>query len=204
MTDKTGATPRKRPRQSRSAATYAAVLQAAAHILETRGLEAANTNLIAEIAGVSVGSLYQYFPDKTAIFAELIRSAERDAAQALESLARETIDLPFEVRLRLLIQAGVAQQMTKPRLARILDVLETEMPDDPELKASERRILQSIFEILRDSGEAFAACVDATTARDVLAIAKGMIDGASFAGETDAADLERRVERAVLGYLRQA
>ena len=54
--------PRKTPRQSRSRDTYDAVLEATARILETKGLEAANTNAIAERAGFSVGSLYQYFP----------------------------------------------------------------------------------------------------------------------------------------------
>ncbi|MFN9541802.1 MAG: helix-turn-helix domain-containing protein, partial [Alphaproteobacteria bacterium] len=60
MTRKKPATPRKRPLQARSRETYAAILEATARILEAEGLEAANTNAIAERAGVSVGSLYQF------------------------------------------------------------------------------------------------------------------------------------------------
>lgn len=56
--------PRKRPRQDRSQATVEAIFQAAAHIFGEFGFEAATTNAIAERAGVSVGSLYQYFPNK--------------------------------------------------------------------------------------------------------------------------------------------
>lgn len=52
--------PRKRPRQARSVATFEAILEAAARILEI------NTNAVAELAGVSIGSLYQYFPSKDA------------------------------------------------------------------------------------------------------------------------------------------
>lgn len=70
----TSKNPRKSPSQPRSRATYLAILEATAHILEAEGLDAANTNRIADRAGVSIGSLYQYFPGKTAIFAELIRT----------------------------------------------------------------------------------------------------------------------------------
>jgi AcrR family transcriptional regulator len=73
--------PRKRPRQQRSEATVDAILEAAARILEGAGLNAVTTNAVAEHAGVSIGSLYQYFPGKTALLAELIRR-ERDILTA--------------------------------------------------------------------------------------------------------------------------
>jgi len=63
--------PRKTPRQERSRLTVDAILMAAAHILKTEGPERATTNRIAEKAGVSIGSLYQYFPNKEAIVALL-------------------------------------------------------------------------------------------------------------------------------------
>lgn len=62
-------TPRKLPRQARSRALVDAILDAAAHILAERGREALNTNIVAEKAGVSIGSLYQYFPNREAIIA---------------------------------------------------------------------------------------------------------------------------------------
>src|ERR1700722_13701556 len=68
---------RKTPAQKRSVATVAAILEAAARILETQGLEAYSTNAVAARAGVSIGSLYQYFPSKDAITRALIsRGAE--------------------------------------------------------------------------------------------------------------------------------
>ena len=63
--------PRKTPRQPRARATVDAILVAAAHILKTQGFERATTNRIAERAGVSIGSLYQYFPNKQAVIAAL-------------------------------------------------------------------------------------------------------------------------------------
>ena len=64
--------PRKRPLQQRAIATVEAIVEASAHILEKDGFEHYSTNAIAERAGVSIGSLYQYFPSKDAITRALI------------------------------------------------------------------------------------------------------------------------------------
>jgi AcrR family transcriptional regulator len=60
---------RRNPRQARSRATWAAIIEAAAQVLERDGAAGFNTNSVAERAGVSIGTLYQYFPDKQAILA---------------------------------------------------------------------------------------------------------------------------------------
>ena len=64
---------RKQPRQRRAVVTVDAILEAAARILVETGYATASTNRIAERAGASIGSLYEYFPGKEAIFAELRR-----------------------------------------------------------------------------------------------------------------------------------
>lgn len=196
------AIPRKRPLQARSRETYAAILEAAARILETKGLEAANTNAIAERAGVSVGSLYQYFPDKAAIFAELIIASETELGDMLEALVSSTSGQTLEQRLALLVQAGVEQQMARPQLARLLDYLEATLPADPKLRAADERILKLIGRLLLEHRDMISRPATATTALDVLSIVKGMVDGASFAGETPQRRLEARVMAALLGYLR--
>jgi AcrR family transcriptional regulator len=65
--------PRRLPSQARSRATVDAIIQAAAYILTEIGWEGLTTNAIAERAGVNVGSLYQFFPNKEAVIAELQR-----------------------------------------------------------------------------------------------------------------------------------
>ena len=69
---------RKTPAQKRSVATVAAILEAAARILETEGFDAYSTNAVAARAGVSIGSLYQYFPGKDAITRALISQGEAE------------------------------------------------------------------------------------------------------------------------------
>ena len=196
------AKPRKRPLQTRSRETVAVILEATARILEAEGLEAANTNAIAARAGVSIGSVYQYFPDKSAIFAELIHKAEADLGDNLEMLLARTAGLALEERIGILVKAGVGQQMQRPQLARILDYLEASFRTDPILKAADERILRLIMQLLEEHKESIARPVSPATASDVLSIVKGMVDGASFAGEVNAAELEGRVILAVLGYLK--
>ncbi len=202
MISNPAAKPRKRPLQTRSRETVAVILEATARILEAEGLEAANTNAIAARAGVSIGSVYQYFPDKSAIFAELIHKAEADLGDNLEMLLARTAGLALEERIGILVKAGVGQQMQRPQLARILDYLEASFRTDPILKAADERILRLIMQLLEEHKESIARPVSPATASDVLSIVKGMVDGASFAGEVNAAELEGRVILAVLGYLK--
>jgi AcrR family transcriptional regulator len=81
---------KKQAKQERSRATVDAILEAASHILVTRGYAKTSTTRIAARAGVSVGSLYQYFPGKEAIVAELI---ERHMTETFERVRAELVEL---------------------------------------------------------------------------------------------------------------
>jgi AcrR family transcriptional regulator len=83
--------PRKQPRQSRSRETVAAVLKAAAQVFTTRGYAATTTNHIAERAGVSIGSLYEYFPNKDALLVALM---EQHIGEGESILARVALEAP--------------------------------------------------------------------------------------------------------------
>jgi AcrR family transcriptional regulator len=83
--------PRKQPLQERSRATVEAILEAAAQVFERHGYAAGTTNRIAERAGVSIGSLYEYFPSKDAIVIELGRRHIEDTGRtAWPTLAQLT------------------------------------------------------------------------------------------------------------------
>ena len=80
---------RKRPRQARSRATVDAILRAAAQVFATRGYAATTTNHIAERAGVSIGSLYEYFPSKDALLVALMEAHLAEGEAILEKAAVE-------------------------------------------------------------------------------------------------------------------
>lgn len=84
----------KRPSQARSLATFTGILSASTDIIVERGVQGLNTNLVAERAGVNIGTVYHYFPDKTAILIELFRvDQQRRGAHLMEKL-REVSETP--------------------------------------------------------------------------------------------------------------
>jgi AcrR family transcriptional regulator len=112
--------PRRSPVQGRAQATVEAILKAAAQILARHGAEAATTNAIAERAGVSVGSLYQYFANREALLNELVRR-HVDAMQAVLAAALDGLQgrsLPQAVEQ--LVAAIVASHRVSPRLHQAL------------------------------------------------------------------------------------
>lgn len=84
----------KKPSQARSAATYANILSAATDIVVERGIKDLNTNLVAERAGINVGTLYHYFPNKAAILAELFRVQQAHRDEMLLAKFAELADTP--------------------------------------------------------------------------------------------------------------
>lgn len=98
---------RKMPGQARSQETVSVVLEAGARILESDGLRGFNTNAIAAKAGVSVGSLYQYFPNKDAIMLALIGGYEAGLHNAVLEAVQAGRGQELKRRLRLLVRALV-------------------------------------------------------------------------------------------------
>ena len=124
--------PRKLPRQSRSASTVQVIVEAAARLLERGGASGFNTNNVAEIAGVSIGSLYQYFPNKDAIVRALIeRQAKLVAANARAALAAGDLDQA----LTALVEVAVENQLGRPRLARLQEDEEMRLAHSLDLEA---------------------------------------------------------------------
>ena len=119
--------PRKRPIQARARHTVEALLEGAAQVFEKLGYAQTTTDRIAQRAGVSVGSLYQYFPGKDAI---LVALAERHADESLAMVRRKLgaeapeplEDLPLETILYDFLQALIALHRRRPRLQRMLFV----------------------------------------------------------------------------------
>ncbi len=112
-------TPRKQPKQQRSKATVDAIIEATARVLVERGFDGATTNHIAHVAGVSVGSLYQYFPTQSSL---VLACVERHCAEMLEMLkasAQSLGDAPLPVAVRTYVRAMVEAHMVDPALHRV-------------------------------------------------------------------------------------
>lgn len=120
MASKTRTTPRKLPQQDRSKVTVEAILIATAHILTQFGYEKANTNRIAELAGVSIGSLYQYFPNKEALVTALAQQHVNTMMEIIESKLKDSSEAPIEVILHELVKACIAAHAIDPILHKVL------------------------------------------------------------------------------------
>lgn len=117
---RTRAKARRRPSQRRSRETVDAILDGAARVLERHGYARGTTNRIAERAGVSIGSLYEYFPDKDAIVVALAeRELDREGAEILGVLESAPAREPLARVLRRLVEALVAVHARRPALHRI-------------------------------------------------------------------------------------
>ncbi|PTX01907.1 TetR/AcrR family transcriptional regulator [Pararhodobacter aggregans] len=189
--------PRKTPRQARARATVEAILEAAARILVAEGLERLTTNRVAEVAGISIGTLYQYFPSKEAILAEILRAKRQQLLEDIRAATAEGTGQGFEARLSGLIEAAIVHQLGQPTLARSLEYLDSLLPLEAETQALKAAILERVSGFLARGGIARPE----ESARDLVAALRGMIDAAGLAGETDREALFRRAMRLVRGYL---
>lgn len=112
--------PRKAPRQKRSQETVDAILSATAHILSREGLEKATTNHVAAKAGVSIGSLYQYFPNKESLIRALNDRHTREILALLTARFAEVREAPIPAAVRAIVQAMVEVHRVDPALHRVL------------------------------------------------------------------------------------
>ncbi|MDQ1815608.1 TetR/AcrR family transcriptional regulator [Massilia sp. CCM 9210] len=189
--------PRKTPSQPRSAHTVGAILEGAAHILELHGLEGYTTNAIAARAGVSIGSLYQYFPTKDAVTIALI---ERESA-ALVRAAADALQGENQGRaLRALIEAGIYYQLRRPMLAKLLDVEQGRLAPLIPGSAHALALHAALTTFLVDYPGVGAARAT-RTASELMALISALTDAAGRVETQATPALADPIEGAVLGYL---
>lgn len=194
-------TPRKRPIQSRSRATVEAVLAAAAHILEGQGLSGFNTNAVAVRAGVSVGSLYQYFPGKDAILVALMEQSLTlfydDLSQAIDGAPGHSLaeDMKFMLRM------GLMSHLRRPNLMRLLEGEFQRLEAHVCKGSSHQAVRQATVRLLARHRDRIRVANIATMAQDIGAIAKVLLSAAGDRMEADWEAIIDRTARAMVGYL---
>jgi len=161
--------PRKRPSQARSRATVDAILEAAARIFADRGYAAATTNHIAARAGVSVGSLYEYFPNKDALLVALVDRHIAEAAALLGDVAERALTpaTGLDAAVAAMVQSMIELHAQQPRLHRVL-FEEAPLPQQvrERLEALEQAMAARVADYLRTRVEVTAP--DAQVAATVL------------------------------------
>jgi AcrR family transcriptional regulator len=153
MPNKPPATPRKLPKQDRSKVTVEAILEATTHILVEEGYDKANTNRIAERAGISIGSLYQYFPNKESLMTALMEQHAQEMAELVGEKLDRLFESPLEIVIPEIIIAVVAAHAINPRLHQVLSEEIPRSERSPQMhKANERitELLRAYLERWRD------------------------------------------------------
>src|SRR5215470_18256165 len=112
--------PRKHASQERSRATVDALIEATARLLVREGFEKASTNRIAEEAGVSIGSLYQYYPSKEALVAAVIDRHNQQRMHVVRDALAEVAAQPVERAVRRLVAIAIEAHRIDPKLHRVL------------------------------------------------------------------------------------
>ena len=148
---------RKQPQQARSAELVAAILQAGAQVLAKEGAARFTTARVAEKAGVSIGSLYQYFPNKAAILYRLQTQEWQQTSDLLRRLLEDTRHAPPQ-RLRNLVHAFVRSECEEAVMRVALNDAAPLYRDAPEARATKeeggRIVLAFLEEALPNASDA--------------------------------------------------
>lgn len=112
--------PRKQASQTRSRVMVDALVEATARILVCDGFDKASTNRIADVAGASIGSLYQYFPSKEALVAAVIDRHDSQIMRRVRTALSDIAAQPIERAVRSLVAVAVDAHRINPKLRRVL------------------------------------------------------------------------------------
>jgi len=138
---------RRKPKQARSNDLVSAILQAAIQVLAKEGIRRFTTTRVAERAGVSVGSVYQYFPNKASILFRLQSDEWQQTSAMLEDILQDAALPPLE-RLRKLVHAFVRSECEEAEVRRALNdaaPFYRDAPEAIEIKAAGDRMLEAFM-----------------------------------------------------------
>jgi AcrR family transcriptional regulator len=195
--------PRKRPVQARSQATVDAIVDAAARVLVRGGYGAFTTNRVAARAGVSVGSLYQYFPNKEALLAELKTRHVTQLERGLDAAMTRVADAPIAELIAAVIEAMVAVHLVDPELHRVLSAEVPQLGPSDAAAAFGQRMAARVLALLRSRrDEIVVRDVDLAT-YVVVRTVEATIHEAVAERPADLASgaIAREVTRLLLNYL---
>jgi AcrR family transcriptional regulator len=180
---------RKQPKQARSAELVAAVLDAAVQVLAKEGAQRFTTARVAEKAGVSVGSLYQYFPNKASILFRLQSDEWRQTTKLLRGILEDTGKPPLE-RLRVLVHEFIRSECDEAAIRVALNdaaPLYRDAPEAEEARVSGTRAVQIFMrEALPKASTATRALAGDLTTTTLSAVGKHFSERPRTSAEIEA------------------
>jgi len=145
--------PRKLPVQARSTASVDAILKATVQVLLRVGKEKLTTKLVAARAGVSVGTLYQYFPNKSALLRTALRLHVEEILAEVEQVCLAQRGRPVEQMAEALAVAFLAVKMRDPKKSRALYAVSSDVEGAKVAARGMTRVNDAIFELLQSAPE---------------------------------------------------
>jgi AcrR family transcriptional regulator len=160
-------TPRKRPAQRRSRETVAAIIEATIRVLADDGAELTTTR-VAELAGVSVGTLYQYFPNREALINGVLADHLEAAIGALEVAVDANRNEPLPVAAERVVRAFLAAKARNAHVSRSLQRVIDRIDERPAVRAAVRRAEQAIATLLTGEDAAARASLVCTAIEGIV------------------------------------
>jgi AcrR family transcriptional regulator len=197
--------PRKSASQKRSQVTVEALLDATARVLTREGYDRASTNRIAATAGVSVGSLYQYFPNKEALVAALVARHNREMLQLLRDALKQVASLDLASAMRELVRATVDAHLVDPALHRIFAEQVPRMGQLAKIEALQRETFLLVRTYLEERRNEISV-VDLDSATSICVTTVEALTHEFVINKSDVLDGDRdrfieEVTRLIMGYL---
>ena len=194
--------PRKKPRQRRSHVTVESIFEATIQVLLANGLEAITTTQIAERAGVGVGSLYQYFPNKNALLAAVVQRHVGGVADATIAACRSVHGAGIREMCATMMSAFVDAKTRRPEVSRALYLPSAAVNADAIVRAESIRCGQAVQQMLASAGDVKIAelqVVSRMLVGSIVAPTRAVIEGGG-----SGADFERlklHLTALAVGYL---
>ncbi len=195
--------PRKEPRQARSQQMVDLILEATARVLAKNGYARTNTNLIAERAGVSVGSVYQYFPNKDSLIVAVHERHARQMVRVIDTILSGSGNGTLREQIAAMVRAWLAAHLVDPELHR---VLERDLPflDPPhDGNPSDQSIFDRVRRLLEERCDQITLTDRGLATWVVVNMVKSLVHAAVIEPPRLAAlaDIECAITDAVMGVL---
>jgi len=196
--------PRKKPQQRRSRVTIESIFEATIQVLLANGLDAVTTAQIAARAGVSVGSLYQYFPNKNALLAAVVKRHVSEVVDATMRACQSVHGRTIEEMCSTMMSAFVAAKTRRPEVSRALYLPSAAVNADAIVREESQRCSSAVHDMLitaQDANFAQPQVISRILCGSIVTPTRAVIEAGG--GREDFERLTRHLTSLTLGYLKE-